>query len=74
MTIGDDGLAHKRDVVTGIQNADTVQIVSGLKPGEQVVTVGAYGLPDNTKVKVEAPAQEGKEGDDKTEADAGGAN
>jgi HlyD family secretion protein len=74
MTIGSDGLAHKRDVETGIQNADSIQIVSGLKPGERVVSVGAYGLPDNTKVKVEAPEQEVKEGDDKTEADAGGGN
>jgi multidrug efflux pump subunit AcrA (membrane-fusion protein) len=74
MIIGGDGVAHKRDIETGIQNADSIQIVSGLKPGEQVVSVGAYGLPDNTKVKVEAPAQEDKEGDDKTEADAGGAH
>ena len=74
MTIGSDGLAHKRDVETGIRNADSIQIVSGLKPGEQVVSVGAYGLPDNARVKVETPAQEGKEADDKTEADAGGGN
>jgi RND family efflux transporter MFP subunit len=74
LTIGSDGLAHKRDVATGIQNADSIQIVSGLKAGEQVVSVGAYGLADNTKVKVETSTQEGKEGDDKTEADAGGGN
>src|SRR5947209_789945 len=61
MVVGSDGNAHKRDVETGIQTTDAVQIVSGVKPGEQVVSVGAYGLPDNTKVKVEAPAQPGKE-------------
>jgi len=34
-----------------------------LKAGEQVVTEGAYGLPDKTKVKIEKPATvvEGKE-------------
>jgi len=32
-----------------------------LKEGERVVTDGAYGLPDNAKVSVEAPAEEAKE-------------
>lgn len=70
MMIGSDGLAHKRDVETGIRTADSIQIVNGLKAGEQVVSVGAYGLPDNTKVKVEPPLREGKEADSKTEAEA----
>ena len=64
MVIGSDGMAHKRDVETGIQTPDSVQIASGVKPGEQVVSVGAYGLPDNTKVKVEAAPAPGKEGGD----------
>jgi HlyD family secretion protein len=72
MVIGGDGNAHKRDVETGIQTTDSVQIVSGVKPGEQVVSVGAYGLPDNTKVKVEAPAQPGKEGEQAKGKDATG--
>ena len=62
MVIGSDGIAHKREVETGLQTTDSIQIVSGVKPGEQVVTTGAYGLPDKTKVKVEAPAAPGKEG------------
>jgi hypothetical protein len=48
-------VAHKREVETGIQSPDAVQIVSGLKAGEQVVSTGAYGLPENTKVKPESP-------------------
>jgi HlyD family secretion protein len=77
MVIGSDGNAHKRDVETGIQTTDSVQIVSGVKPGEQVVSVGAYGLPDNTKVKVEPPTQPGKEkerdqGNDKDKDAEGG--
>jgi len=55
MVIGSDGTAQSRDVKTGIQNSEDVQIVSGLKAGEQVVTQGAYGLPDKTKVKIEKP-------------------
>ena len=64
MVIGSDGVAHKREVETGIQNQDSVQIVNGLKPGEQIVSVGPYGLPDNTKVKVEAPPKPGTEGEE----------
>lgn len=47
--------AQSRDVKVGIQSGQQAQIVSGLKPGEMVVTVGAYGLPDKTKVKIEKP-------------------
>ena len=64
MVIGSDGAAHKREVETGILNQDSVQVVSGLKPGEQVVAVGPYGLPDNTKIKVETPPQPGGENGD----------
>ena len=59
--IGSDGTAKSRDVKIGIKNSEDVQIVSGLKAGEQVVTEGAYGLKDNTKVKVEKPSPEGSE-------------
>jgi HlyD family secretion protein len=73
MVIGDDSAAHKRDVQTGIETADAVQITNGLKPGEQIVSVGPYGLPDKTKVKVEAPPGPGKEGgDEKDKGDEGG--
>jgi HlyD family secretion protein len=56
MVVDSQSVAQSRDVKTGIQNGDEVQIVSGLKPGEQVVSQGAYGLPDKTKVKVEKPS------------------
>jgi HlyD family secretion protein len=73
MVIGDDSAAHKRDVQTGIETADAVQITNGLKPGEQIVSVGPYGLPDKTKVKVEAPPGPDKEGgDEKDKGDEGG--
>ena len=70
MVIGSDATAHKRDVETGIKNADSIQLLSGVKPGEQVVTVGAYGLPDNTKVKVETAPQPAKEGEEGKSKDA----
>jgi RND family efflux transporter MFP subunit len=63
MVIDSSSTAQSRDVKTGIQNGQDVQIVSGLKPGEMVVTEGAYGLPDKTKVKVEKPSAENGQGD-----------
>ncbi|MBZ5504487.1 MAG: efflux RND transporter periplasmic adaptor subunit [Acidobacteriia bacterium] len=72
MVVDDQSVAHSRDVKTGIQSGQQVQIVSGLKPGEVVVTEGAYGLPDKTKVKVEKAespsAAEGTEKDKDDEA------
>ena len=73
MVVGSDGKAHKREVETGVQTAEAIQIVSGVKAGEQVVSTGAYGLPDNTKLKVEAAPAPGKEGgdEDKDKEDKG---
>ncbi len=38
----------------GIRNGDDVQILEGVTASDKVVTAGAYGLPDKTKIKVEA--------------------
>ena len=63
MVVGNDSRAHQRDVKAGVKQDNQVQIVSGVKQGERVVTAGAYGLPDNTRVQVQArpPAQPVKE-------------
>jgi HlyD family secretion protein len=52
MTVGHDGRAHQKTIKVGIQSGDVVQVTQGLKAGETVITTGAYGLPDNTRVKV----------------------
>jgi len=51
MVVGADQHAHLTEVEVGIRNADLVQITKGLAAGQTVVTTGAYGLPDNTRVK-----------------------
>jgi multidrug efflux pump subunit AcrA (membrane-fusion protein) len=68
MVVDSQSVAQSRDVKTGIQNGEEVQIVSGLKPGEQVVSQGAYGLPDKTKVKIEKP-NAANSGDDSAKDD-----
>ena len=45
----------------GIRQDDDVQILEGVTADDKVVATGAYGLPDNTKIKVEAPAENPKE-------------
>ena len=47
-----DSTAHKRPVTLGIQNADAVQILSGLTASDVVISTGAYGLDENTKVRI----------------------
>jgi multidrug efflux pump subunit AcrA (membrane-fusion protein) len=61
MLVGSDGLAHQHAVKVGIRNGDDAQIIEGVKDGDKVVTNGAYGLPDNTKIKVQAPEPPGGE-------------
>jgi len=54
-----------------VKQDDDIQILDGVKAGDKVILSGAYGLPDKTKVKVEAakasPDKEpaGKDADDK---------
>ena len=64
-----DGLAHQQAVKIGIHNGDDVQILEGVSANDKVVTNGAYGLPDKTKIKTEA-AEAPAEGS-KPSADAG---
>ena len=52
MVVGPDSAAHKKTVTLGIQTADDVQIISGLTPSDMVISVGAYGIDENTKVKI----------------------
>jgi RND family efflux transporter MFP subunit len=58
-----DSTAHKRPVTLGIQNADAVQILSGLTASDVVISTGAYGLDENTKVRI-GSASNGKTGKD----------
>jgi len=60
MLAGGDGRAHQQTVETGIRREDAVQIVKGLRSGDTVITAGAYGLPDNTKIRVAAAAPSGE--------------
>src|SRR5213080_3567577 len=44
------GVAHARAVNVGGRSDSVAEIVSGLAPGETVVTAGAYGIQDGAKI------------------------
>jgi multidrug efflux pump subunit AcrA (membrane-fusion protein) len=50
MVVHPDSRAFRQSVTTGIENNGEMQILSGLKPGDEIIATGAYGLPDKTKV------------------------
>ena len=73
MVAGADNKAHQKPVKTGIKQGDDVQITEGVQAGEKVISSGAYGLPDNTAIKIEAPApppEPEKKEPDKQEGDS----
>lgn len=72
MVAGSDNTAHQKTVKTGIKQGDQVQIVEGLAEGERVITSGAYGLPDNTKIRIEASPEPDKAESDKSERPSAG--
>ena len=51
-----DGKAQRRVVQTGLEAGGRVQIVSGVQPGETVVTAGNEKLKDGMEVKVQGGA------------------
>ena len=58
MVVDAGKVAHETRVTIGIRNADAVQITTGLKGGETVVTEGNYALPDGTRVEINAAKPE----------------
>jgi RND family efflux transporter MFP subunit len=44
--------ASRRTVVTGIRTGDSVEILSGLEPGQSVLTLGSRLVSDGTKIDV----------------------
>ncbi|MBV8828390.1 MAG: efflux RND transporter periplasmic adaptor subunit [Acidobacteriaceae bacterium] len=52
MIAGSDSLAHEQPVKVGVREGDDVQILDGVKEGQQVITQGGLGLDDKAKIKV----------------------
>jgi RND family efflux transporter MFP subunit len=69
LVAGTDEKAHQKTVQVGIRNGEDAQIVSGINPGDPVITAGGYAVPDGTKIKVEKPEAAEKAGADKEGGD-----
>jgi RND family efflux transporter MFP subunit len=50
--VASDGAAVKRAVTLGIEEEDRIEVLSGVEPGETVVTAGQGGLDDGQKIKI----------------------
>ena len=49
------GVAHRRELVLGLQSDDRVEVVQGLTPGERVVVEGGAALEDGMAVREQTP-------------------
>jgi len=67
-----NSIAHERAVKVGARTSTSAQITEGLHPGDRVVTSGAYGVEDSTKVVApkDTAKAEPEEGDKKDEPKA----
>lgn len=73
LVITADNIAHRRPVKLGVREGGKVQILNGVRPGEEVVTVGGVGLDDQAKVKVIDPTvKEVPEEDESAAEEKGG--
>ena len=54
-TVDDQGIAHAQKVSLGARADKVAWVREGLKAGDRVVTVGAYGVDDGTKVVTGKP-------------------
>jgi multidrug efflux pump subunit AcrA (membrane-fusion protein) len=52
MVVDATSIAHEQKVKVGVHSGDKLEITSGLKGGETVVTEGNYALPDGSKVEI----------------------
>jgi HlyD family secretion protein len=51
---GKDNIAHQKTVQLGLQGPTETQLISGVSAGDSIIISGGYGLPDKTKIKIEA--------------------
>ena len=52
LVVDSNSVVHRRTVTTGVRDGDKVQILTGVQPGETVVTVGGVGVDDKAKVRI----------------------
>jgi len=48
----DNSKAHRKNITTGIQHNDLVEVLDGLTDKQQIISKGFFGLKDKMKVKL----------------------
>ena len=54
--VAENGVAKKRNVQLGIEEGDRVEVLRGVRAGEQVIIAGQGGLKDGSPIKILAPS------------------
>jgi len=49
---GPDGRAHRVNVTIGVHDGPKVQVLNGIKAGDQVITSGGYALSDGLRIRI----------------------
>jgi HlyD family secretion protein len=57
--VGPDSIAHQRAIRRGVRAGGRTEVQGELRPGDRVVTTGAFGLQDGMRV---VPAAKGGPG------------
>jgi membrane fusion protein (multidrug efflux system) len=57
----EDGKAFQRKVTVGIEGGGKIQILAGIKPGEQIAIAGNEKLKDGVEVRVQGTEKQGSE-------------
>ena len=50
--VGDDGLAHKIEVETGLENKKYIEILTGLNEGDMIIIKGQKYIEDNDHIQI----------------------
>jgi RND family efflux transporter MFP subunit len=57
MVVDSGNQAKRREILTGVPSGGKVVVLKGLRPGEAVITNGAYGLEDGAAIKISEAKQ-----------------
>lgn len=50
--VNNNGIAEKRELITGMNEEDNVEVLEGLKEGESLVIVGVESLKDKSRIRM----------------------
>jgi HlyD family secretion protein len=69
LVVDDKDIAHQKKVEIGVREPELVQVLSGVEPGDRVISVGGLGLDDKAKVRVMKPGEKAAGEEDKDDKD-----